>query len=64
MVFPGAVKRVVITTSVNQIPTPNIKFQAAKRLGNNWIIETSNYYIIPEKNKYVTRNGQFHNCQS
>jgi len=30
----GAVKRFVITTSVNSVSTANIKFEAAKRLGN------------------------------
>ena len=29
-----AVKRFVITTSVNQVSTANIKFKAATRLGN------------------------------
>jgi len=34
--FPGsgAVKRFVITTSVNKVSRGNIKFEAAKRLGN------------------------------
>jgi len=34
--FPGsgAVKRFVITTSVNQVSNTNIKFETAKRLGN------------------------------
>jgi len=34
--FPGsgAVKRFVITTSVNQVSTANVKFEAAKRLDN------------------------------
>jgi len=34
--FPGsgAFKRFVITTSVNQVLTANIKFEAAKRFGN------------------------------
>jgi len=34
--FPGsgAVKRFVITTSVNQVSTANIKFEAAKGLRN------------------------------
>jgi len=30
----GAVKRIVITTSFNQISTANIKFETAKILGN------------------------------
>ena len=30
----GAVKRFVIMTSVNQVSIANIKFKAAKRLGN------------------------------
>jgi len=34
--FPGSgvVKRYVITTSVSQVSTASIKFEAAKRLGN------------------------------
>jgi len=34
--FPesGAVKRFVITTSVNQVSTTNFKFQAPTRIGN------------------------------
>jgi len=48
-------------TSINQVSTANITFQAAKRLEkNDWIIKISKCYIVPEKNNYLflmlTRN--------
>jgi len=55
----GPIKRFVITTSVNQVSTVNIKFEEAKRLRKyDWIIKTSNFYIIREKYVYIANSHQ------
>jgi len=66
----GAVKRFVITTSVNQNLTTNNKYQAAYKFGkNDWIINKSVYFDILGKQKCLcegdpelsmTRNCQVH----